>query len=46
VRLRARDPDGFIGPYSTPQFFEVPNCLRDGSGACVRAGEQTLNLAP
>jgi hypothetical protein len=46
VRLRARDADGFIGPYTTPQFFEIPNCLRDGSGACVRAGEQTINLAP
>ncbi len=38
VRLRARDPDGFIGPYSTPQFFDLPNCLRDSSGACVRFG--------
>ena len=46
MRLRARDADGFVGPYATPQFFDVPNCLRDGSGNCVRAGEQTLNLAP
>lgn len=46
VRLRATDPDGFVGPYTTPQFFDVPNCLRDGGGLCVRAGEQTLNLAP
>lgn len=44
VRLRARDPDGFVGPFTTPQFFDIPNCLRDGSGNCVRAGEQTLNL--
>lgn len=46
VRLRARDPDGFIGPYSSPQFFEVPNCLRDGSGSCVRSAAGTLDLAP
>ena len=38
VRLRARDPDGFIGPYTTPQSFDAPNCLRDGSGNCVRGG--------
>lgn len=44
VRLRARDPDGFIGPWSTPQFFDLPNCLRDSSGACVRAGEQPVVL--
>jgi hypothetical protein len=24
----------------------APNCLRNASGACVRAGEQTLNLVP
>lgn len=46
VRLRARDPDGFVGPYSTPQYFDVANCVRDSSGACVRAGGQTLNLTP
>jgi len=46
VRLRATDADGFVGPYTTPQYFDVPNCLRDGQGACVRSGEQTLNLAP
>ncbi len=38
VRLRARDPDGFMGPYTTPQSFDAPNCLRDGSGDCVRGG--------
>ncbi len=46
LRLRARDPDGFIGPYTTPQFFDVPNCLRDGSGQCVRATDQPLLIAP
>jgi hypothetical protein len=46
VRLRTTDPDGFVGPYATAQYFDVPNCLRDGSGACVRAGEDTLQLTP
>jgi hypothetical protein len=46
VRLRATDPDGFVGPYTTPQYFDVPNCLRDGNGGCVRAGTGTLDLAP
>ncbi len=45
VRLRARDPDGFVGPYTTPQFFDIPNCLRDSSGNCVRSGQATINLA-
>jgi len=46
VRLRATDPDGFVGPYTTPQYFDIPNCLRDAAGGCVRAAEQTLNLVP
>ena len=35
IRLRARDPDGFIGPYTATQHFDVPHCLRDSSGVCV-----------
>lgn len=46
VRLRARDPDGFIGPYTTAQYFDVPNCVRDGSGNCLRSGSGTLDLLP
>lgn len=42
VRLRARDPDGYLGPYTTPQYFDVPNCLRDASGACVQGSGQPL----
>ncbi|OYU76511.1 MAG: hypothetical protein CFE45_31525 [Burkholderiales bacterium PBB5] len=45
VRLRTIDPDGFVGPYTTPQYFDIPNCVRNGAGGCVRSGEQTLNLA-
>ncbi len=46
VRLRARDSDGFIGPFTTPQQFDIPNCLRAGSGACVKAGGQSILIAP
>ena len=46
VRLRARDPDGFLGPYTTPQYFDIPNCLRESSGGCVRGADGTVNLAP
>lgn len=46
VRLRVRDADGFVGPYTTPQHFEVPNCLRDGSGGCLRSGDGRLILLP
>ena len=37
---------GFMGPYTTPQYFDIPNCLRDGSGGCVRAADDTVNLVP
>jgi hypothetical protein len=45
VRLRAKDPDGYVGPFGTPQFFDIQPapCWRDGSGQCVRVGDQTLN---
>lgn len=35
VRIRATDPDGFVGPYSTPQRFSVASCLTDSEGRCV-----------
>lgn len=38
VRLRARDADGFVGPWSASQHFDVVPCVRDGSNACVLAG--------
>jgi hypothetical protein len=44
VRLRARDPDGFIGPYTTPQYFDVPNCVRNSAGDCWRMGGSVLEL--
>jgi hypothetical protein len=47
VRLRATDADGYVGPFGGAQFFEIEdqNCWRDGSGNCVRAGDQTLKPA-
>lgn len=45
VRLRARDPDGFVGPYSSPQQFQLPNCLRDGQLGCVRAAVPSVRVA-
>lgn len=38
VRYRAIDADGFVGPYTSPQTFDLPACLQDRSGACVRDG--------
>lgn len=35
VRIRATDPDGFVGPYSTPQTFTIEPCLTDSEGRCV-----------
>ena len=46
VRLRAHDRDGFVGPFTTPQQFDIPNCLRDAGGACVKAGGQSVLIAP
>lgn len=46
VRLRARDADGFVGPFTAPQQFEIPNCLRDGRGSCIKAGGQLILIRP
>lgn len=42
VRLRAREADGFVGPYSVPQTFEVIDCVRDAGGSCVQSAGQPL----
>lgn len=36
VRLRLRDADGMVGPWSAPQHFDVVPCLNLGSGGCLR----------
>lgn len=46
MRFRARDADGFVGPYSAPQYVEIPNCLRDGSGACMRSADDRPLVMP
>lgn len=46
VRLRAIDPDGFVGPFGAPQYFDVPNCLRDGAGQCARASGEPVVARP
>jgi hypothetical protein len=35
IRIRATDPDGFVGPYSSAQMFTIMACLADTSGRCV-----------
>lgn len=44
VRLRARDADGFVGPWSASQHVDVFACVRDSRGACVRVEGGTLRL--
>lgn len=36
VRLRALEADGFVGPWSATQYFDLPDCVRDGASSCVR----------
>lgn len=38
MRLRARDADGFQGPFTSPQRFEIIDCAQSGDGTCVRTG--------
>ena len=44
VRLRARDADGFVGPWSATQHFDVIPCVRDARGGCVRVEGGPLRL--
>lgn len=46
VRLRAIDPDGFVGPFSAPQHFDLPHCVRAASAGCVEAAGQPLLSLP
>lgn len=40
VRFRAIDADGYVGPYTAPQAFTLPSCIRSGSGLCVSGGSR------
>lgn len=42
VRYRARDADGFVGPFTSPQQLVLPRCVLDGSGNCVGAANAAL----
>lgn len=44
VRLRARDPDGFVGPFTAVQQFDLPSCLRDAQRRCVGTGDASWAL--
>jgi hypothetical protein len=38
VRYRARDADGFLGPFTAPQRFEIIDCAAASDGSCLRTG--------
>lgn len=44
LRLRARDADGFVGPWSASQHVDVVPCVRVAQGACVRVEGGNLQL--
>jgi hypothetical protein len=46
IRIRATDPDGFVGPYSAPQTFTVASCLTDSNGRCVSAAYGIVGTTP
>ena len=39
IRIRATDADGFVGPFTPPQRFEVINRLTSGDAANVNTGD-------
>jgi hypothetical protein len=44
VRLRAKDADGYVGPFGSAQFFDIQGeegCRRLSHSACARAGQET-----
>lgn len=46
MRLRARDADGFLGPFTTPQSFEIVDCVKSGDGVCMRTGAGVMLRQP
>ena len=36
LRLRVREADGFVGPWSAGQHIDVVSCVRDSRADCVR----------
>jgi hypothetical protein len=39
LRVRATDPDGFVGPFTAPQRFMVINRVRDSGGASLSTSD-------
>ncbi|TBO32779.1 hypothetical protein EYS42_06285 [Aquabacterium lacunae] len=37
VRVQSTDPDGYVGPFSSPQKITLPGCTADREGQCLRA---------
>lgn len=46
LRLRVLEADGFVGPWGSTQFVDVPDCLRGAGGSCWRAGGRPVLRAP
>lgn len=46
LRLRVREADGYLGPWGSTQFVDVPNCLRSAGGSCWRVDGGPVLLAP
>ncbi|WP_085315780.1 FecR family protein [Derxia lacustris] len=45
LRYRAIDADGFIGPWTAVQRFDVPVCIESAGAACWRSGAGLLTTA-
>lgn len=46
IRYKAIDPDGFVGPFTTPQVVTLPHCVQDGQGTCLRTGHGGRATSP
>ena len=46
MRMRARDADGFQGPFTSPQHFTLIDCMKSGDGNCLRSGSNLLLQLP
>lgn len=44
ARYRAIDPDGYVGPFIQPQRVDLPSCMLDTAGRCVRQGSGAVML--
>lgn len=42
VRVQSTDPDGYVGPFSSPQKIMLPGCTADRDGQCLRAADGSV----